>query len=163
MRSEVKGNCNRAGKTIAIVIVSFFGLVFSILISIPVVNNFTALNVEKILLKAPLPDDTELCDSLHIAGKITGNGNGMQFFGAMLIKSGLPIEALDKYYSEYREGGFDYLVEPQTSAEISTSIADHGGIVFSHLEKAENFDGFYIVYSWGRSNYFLSDWDLRGH
>ena len=132
-------------------------------ISTPIINNTIASNIEKTLKKTPLPDATELCDSVNIAGKITGNGNGMQYFGAILIKSSLSEEALDDYYSKYREDEYSYLIEPQTDAEISKRVNDHGGITFPYLNNVDKYDDYYIVYTWGSSNYAFSDFDLRGH
>ena len=71
-------------------------------ISIPLINNHTAYKVEKALCEIPLPEETELIESLSQAGKLTGNGNGMQYFGAILIRSDLSLEELDAYYSGYR-------------------------------------------------------------
>ena len=68
-------------------------------ISLPLINNHTAYKVEKALCEIPLPEETELIESLSQAGKLTGNGNGMQYFGAILIRSELSLEELDAYYS----------------------------------------------------------------
>ena len=38
-----------------------------------------------------LPKNTELIESIYKAGKLVGNGNGMQYFGVILIKSELPL------------------------------------------------------------------------
>ena len=67
-------------------------------ISIPLINDHTAYKVEKTLCEIPLPEETELIESLSQAG----NGNGMQYFGAILIRSELSLEELDAYYSDYR-------------------------------------------------------------
>ena len=63
-------------------------------ISIPLINNHTAYKVEKELCETPLPEKTELIESISRAGKLTGNGNGMQYFGAILIRSDLSLEEL---------------------------------------------------------------------
>ena len=63
-------------------------------ISIPLINNHTAYKVEKALCEIPLPEETELIESLSQAGKLMGNGNGMQYFGAILIRSDLSLEEL---------------------------------------------------------------------
>ena len=63
-------------------------------ISLPLINNHTAYKVEKALCEIPLPEETELIESLSLAGKLTGNGNGMQYFGAILIRSELSLEEL---------------------------------------------------------------------
>ena len=46
-------------------------------ISIPLINNHTAYKVEKELCEIPLPEETELIESLSQAGKLTGNGNAV--------------------------------------------------------------------------------------
>ena len=80
-------------------------------ISIPLINNHTAYKVEKALCEIPLPEETELIESLSQAGKLTGNGNGMQYFGAILIRSELSLEELETYYSDYRSNEWECLVE----------------------------------------------------
>ena len=87
-------------------------------ISIPLINNHTAYKVEKELCETPLPEKTELIESISRAGKLTGNGNGMQYFGAILIRSDLSLEELDAYYSGYRSNEWEYLVDIQEGQEI---------------------------------------------
>ena len=74
-------------------------------ISIPLINNHTAYKVEKTLCEIPLPEETELIESLSQAGKLTGNGNGMQYFGAILIRSDLSLEDSE----EIKDSGY-YIV-----------------------------------------------------
>lgn len=71
-------------------------------ISISFINNNIAYKVEKELCETPLPEKTELIESISRAGKLTGNGNGMQYFGAILIQSELSLKELDDYYSDHR-------------------------------------------------------------
>lgn len=92
-------------------------------LSIPLINNYTAYKVEKALCEIPLPEETELIESLSQAGKLTGNGNGMQYFGAILIRSELSLEELDAYYSDYRSNEWEYLVETQEGQPIE--VIDH--------------------------------------
>ena len=127
-------------------------------ISIPLVNNHTAYKVEKALCEIPLPEETELIESLSQAGKLTGNGNGMQYFGAILIKSELSLEELDAYYSDYRRNEWEYLVEIQEGQSID--VIEHGELQFSEEIKGS---GYYIVYSWGSGNSLLKELDMRGH
>ena len=87
-------------------------------ISIPLINNHTAYKVEKELCETPLPEKTELIESISRAGKLTGNGNGMQYFGAILIQSELSLKELDDYYSDHRSNEWEYLVEIQEGQSI---------------------------------------------
>ena len=127
-------------------------------ISIPLINNHTAYKVEKTLCEIPLPEKTELIESLSQAGKLTGNGNGMQYFGAILIRSELSLEELDAYYSDYRSNEWEYLVETQERQSIE--VIDHGTLQFTEEIKDSGYD---IVYSWGSGNSLLEELDIRGH
>ena len=53
----------------------------------PIVNDRIAEQTADKLADLPLPDHTEMLESVYEAGKLTGNGNGMQYFGAILIQS----------------------------------------------------------------------------
>ena len=117
-----------------------------------------AYKVEKALCEIPLPEETELIESLSQAGKLTGNGNGMQYFGAILIKSELSLEELDAYYSDYRRNEWEYLVEIQEGQSID--VIEHGELQFSEEIKGS---GYYIVYSWGSGDSLLQELDIRGH
>ncbi|MBQ7089121.1 MAG: hypothetical protein IJN04_05725 [Clostridia bacterium] len=144
---------------VAMVFIAVVLLLFSVVI--PVVNNAIALGVENDLKSIPLPAKTELVESTSKAGKMVGNGNGMQYFGAILIKSDLSLEKLDAYYQTYRMGSFDCLIAGQLSNEILA--VEHGDLAFRHNEYGV---GYYIVYTWGSAPHWLRDWldtDLRGH
>ena len=127
-------------------------------ISISFINNNIAYKVEKELCETPLPEKTELIESISRAGKLTGNGNGMQYFGAILIRSDLSLEELDAYYSDYRSNEWECLVETQEGQHIE--VIDHGTLQFSEEIKDS---GYYIVYSWGSGNSLLEELDIRGH
>ena len=94
-------------------------LILAAFVSVPVYNNYCAYNVEKMLCETPLPEQTELIEAISQTGKLTGNGNGMQYFGAILIKSELSLEELETYYSDYRSNEWEYLVEIQEGQSLS--------------------------------------------
>lgn len=132
-------------------------LILAIFVSVPVYNNYCAYKVEKVLCETPLPEQTELIEAISQTGKLTGNGNGMQYFGAILIRSELSLEELNTYYSDYRSNEWDYLVEVQEG--WSVEVIDHGTLQFSEEIKDS---GYYIVYSWGNGNSLLKELDIRG-
>ena len=127
-------------------------------ISISFINNNIAYKVEKELCETPLPEKTELIESISRAGKLTGNGNGMQYFGAILIRSDLSLEELDAYYSGYRSNEWECLVETQEGQSIE--VIDHETLQFSEEIKDSVY---YILYSWGSGNSLLEELDIRGH
>ena len=78
--------------TIFICVIVLIPVLFYATISI--VNNCIANNIEQQLIALELPENTELSDSISIAAKIFGNGNGMQYFGAILVTSDLSEDEL---------------------------------------------------------------------
>lgn len=119
------------------------------------VNNLTAKGISDELKRLPLPPNTTLVDSTSKAGKLCGNGNGMQYIGAVLLKSELSADELNLYYSKYRKNNYDCII---TSA--NDPIIEHGKLTFS---SAQNTDNCYIVYSWGDGIPLFCELDLRGH
>ena len=114
--------------------------------------------MEKELCETQLPEKTELIESISRAGKLTGNGNGMQYFGAILIQSELSLKELDDYYSDHRSNEWEYLVEIQEGQSID--VIDHETLNFG---KEINDAVYYIVYSWESENSLLKELDIRGH
>ena len=141
-----------------VIIYGCLGIVLCFIISIPIVNDYCAYMVEKELCATPLPENTQLIDSVSKAGKLTGNGNGVQYLGAILIQSELTTEQLDSYYLHYRENEWEYLVTVQTDRDLSFIELDH--LRFSQEVTA---DGYYIVYSWGKGIELYEMLDMRGH
>ena len=130
-------------------------LLVGFIVSIPLVNNASAKNVEKSLVDIELPEKTELVESMSRAEKLVGNGNGMQYFGAILIKSELSLDELTDYYSEKLDGA---VVKEQKSQNIEFL---HGFVSFES-ELDEN-DNYYIVYCFGDGIFPFSELDIRGH
>ena len=130
-------------------------LLAGFIISIPLVNNGSAKDVEKSLTDIALPEDTELVESISEAGKFVGNGNGMQYFGAILVKSELSEEELNAYYSEKLDGA---VAKEQKTQNIEFL---HGFVSFE-TELDEN-DNYYIVYCFGSGIFPFSELDIRGH
>ena len=143
-------------ETLKFIFIAVLIFVIVLSISIPIVNNISAAKVEKELLKIELPENTEITESLSEAGKFTGNGNGMQYLGAMLIKSELSLEELDRYYSKKNK----YIeVEEQNSQKIEH--IEHGEISFKNPVSAD--ENYYIVYLYGEGIEFFAESDIRGH
>lgn len=105
-----------------------------------------------------MPEKTKIIDSVSLAGKLVGNGNGMQYFGAILLKSKLSLNDLEDYYSVYQKNDWSYVVEAQKTQIIE--MVEHSRISFS--EKIDD-EGYYIVYSWGDGPEILEELDIRGH
>ena len=147
---------DKVRRWIRVIMVFIAALLIAFAAVIPIVNNAIALGVENQLKKLPLPPDTELIESTSRAAKIVGSGNGMQYFGAILVKSDLPYDALQAHYEQH-----DCVVQAQLSSEIEW--ANSNAPSFQH----KDYDGpYFIVYRWGSAPAWLRDLldtDLRGH
>lgn len=137
-----------------VIIVAVLCLPFLLYGGIVMANDRIADGVEQELRQLELPEGTELVESVSIAGKLAGNGNGMQYYGALLIKSEMSEEELQAYFDSAYEG-----------LTVSKQESD---AVFSH--RYEQFDGgddLYTVSAWGsgKSGFLqvLLNFDLRGH
>ena len=124
----------------------------------PFVNDLTAKQTAEGLRALPLPEDTRLVETAYAAGKLTGNGNGMQYFGAVLLQSGLSLAELEAHYADCAQHDWECCVEPQADSAIRA--VEHGSL---RLDTSVSGEGYYIVYSWGSGLPFFQEFDLRGH
>lgn len=151
---------SKKNKAALIIISAVVILCAAFCVSIPVVNDLYAKRVADELSALPLPENTRIAEKTSAAGKLWGNGNGMQYMGALLIESGLTLEELEAFYSE---NGPEYCsVSRQSGKEIT--VTEHGKLGF----KTEiNSDNYYIVYALGKCDSFIiqlyAEFDLRGH
>ncbi len=146
-------------KVVRVIGIALVVLVVTMGISSPFVNNYSAAKIEKRLLALPLPEKTEYIESISRAGKMTGNGNGMQFLGAMLIQSELTLEELDVYYATYRENQWDCIVEVQDSPILE--FVEHAEISF--VTDISPDEGYFVVYTWGNGIVPFEMLDIRGN
>ena len=145
-------------KVIKWFLITIFLSVLVFLISIPIVNDFSARHAASEIAALPLPQNTRIVERVSRADKLVGSGNGMQFFGAVLLESDLSLEELENHYAAYRKEDWQYIVEVQNTQKIS--VIEHGSLSFKTDVSNGNF---YIVYSWGDGISPFQDFDLRGH
>ena len=94
---------------------------------------------------------------------MSGNGNGMQYVGVMLIKSDMKMDDLEKYYEDFSNEKHEIGVFSDPSKIIEDWRLD--------LDSDVGKEGYYLVYSWtdvyseslSGVDEFFSEWDLRGH
>lgn len=154
---EVKrAGSRRAAGTVWTMVLGVVLIVAGFAVSVPVVNDAAAREVETELLSLPLPAGTERIDSTAQAGRLVGNGNGMQYLGALLIRSDQSLEQLRSFYRAYDDPAV--AVIPTTGTEIG-EFHGAGGFLARAGEA-----GTFIVYAWGDGpGWFYEDVDLRGH
>lgn len=136
-------------------------LLIGVPLFINIQNNIIADNMKKELLNTKLPNNTNIVDSISVAGKLTGNGNGMQYFGAILLKTDLSKEELEEHYNQYRNDKYSFLVSKQNTNKVE--MIEHGSYKFEKYNENDK-EKYFIIYSWGSpKNDFLMELDLRGH
>jgi len=121
----------------------------SILMNIAVVmtNNRIADAMETLLREHPLPPETELLDSLSVAEKVDGNGNGMQYFGMILVQSSLTEEQLEEHYraaieEAHRVPVYGYADWISVTRQESPTVFEYRGYRFDNYQ--ENADCYRI-------------------
>lgn len=145
-----------------------FAILIAVLLSVyPIIhaiNNRIAEDLKNTLLEAPLPPNTELVDSISIAGKVEGNGNGMQYFGAILLRSALDADELYTHYADYAAAA-DWL---EVDLQESEYLFEYYDYRFDNWNAEE---ALYCVSLWNESasgcedslGEALLNLDLRGH
>ncbi len=131
-------------------------LIVLVTVSVPLINNLLAKEIAGDVREIKLPTGAVYVESFAQAGKLVGNGNGLQYVGGILIKSDLSKEDLQAYYEQK---GLECTIEQQSDRSIDF---DHGSILLRNDISDGNY---YVVYTWGNRYYnsIISDLDIRGH
>lgn len=146
-------------KVILIIASAFVLLAVCFCVSIPVVNDLYAKRIADELSALPLPENTRIAEKMSAAAKLWGNGNGMQYMGALLLESELPLDELEEFYSE---SAMPCRISRQDGKTIK--VTEHGNYGFNTEIDS---DSYYIVYALGGDGSALqqlyAELDLRGH
>ena len=136
-------------------IISYIGIVIT--------NNSIADKIERELVSYELPTNTKLVDSISAAAKLTGNGNGMQYMGAILVDSDLSAEELKEYYSTefdfievnvQETVNLDFIQRVTFNADIKPGEKTYYSIICWDDNRRETFGNFISE---------LLDFDIRGY
>lgn len=132
-------------------------VVIGFAVSIPIVNDVAARDVETRLLDLPIPEGAERIDSMAQAGKLVGNGNGMQYLGALLIRGDDSVGELQRFYGVHGETvGLSITVTPADDLE---GFHGAGGFLAHSGEP-----GTFVVQAWGNGpGEIFEEFDIRGH
>ena len=145
------------GKRISKVVLILFGAIIIGLIAASFViktqNDKVAKNIVREIKNIPVPEKTSIEDEVCAVGKLSGNGDGMQYFGAVLLKS----EELQEYYGEYADSKYSDIVARQDNERVE--VVEHRELRFNTDIDTEDY---YIVYTWGDYDGIASELDLRG-
>ena len=80
-----------------------FSIIFIICVELVIVliNNQIADGIKKELIRTQSIPEIQIIESISIAGKIFGNGNGIQYTGAILVKSTISQNRIKEYYTSF--------------------------------------------------------------
>ncbi len=142
---------------IIISIIIFVFILIFIVMAFMKVNDYSAYRVLTELKGVPLPEKTVMVDSTYAAGKMIGNGNGMQFLGDVLIKSELSYEELKDYYNNYSDTELTVFEKDNITYYFHRK---HYELTFKNYPNNSNY---YVVYKWGKGMAFFEFFDIRGY
>ena len=135
------------------------------------VNDGIAHSMEQEILSCPLPENTELLDSISIAAKVYGNGNGMQYNSGILVRSELDESELREHYAKYAHGFKErFGMKPYLSVERMETpvIFEYRDYSFDNWQPGgKNYRVFLIVETVAGCEETIGEallnMDLRGH
>ncbi len=131
-------------------------------VGIVITNNCVANRIETKLVKYQLPANTTLVDSLSVAGKMVGCGNGMQYMGCLLVESDLTGEELQAHYSTEFD---DIEVHLQETAYLEfIESANYSKCSFETFSPQQG-KTYYAIACFNTSGNLpdILDFDIRGH
>ncbi|MBO5778592.1 MAG: hypothetical protein J6R82_03390 [Clostridia bacterium] len=121
-------------------------------------NDALLNGVESDLCDALEAEEIAVIESKSVCGKLNGNGNGMNFFAAALVKA--TPEALDAVVSALSEEHERVSYVKQTAAKIDLSYLEHRTLIYDHKDYSDGEYYTVYVYDSGLKSFPL---DVRGH
>lgn len=130
----------------------------------PIINNLLLNNFANNFNECPLPDRTEFIEQESVCGKLSGNGNGMNFFSGIVIKSDLSLEELEEYYMDKKSKSFDKKNNIEIdviSAKGPDGYLEHRDVNFDSLINMNDYTGYYVISVFDGG--YSGGWDIRAH
>lgn len=154
----------KSGWILQLVIICFIIGLFVLMFNY---NSFVLIKFSSQLFEMDLPEDIYVIEKCKLRGKLNGNGNGMDFFACILVKTERSQKELHNYLEnqEFTPAKKHEMVETEViklqSNRLETKYVEHGEIVFESIKSEADFDDYYvlIIYDGGYS----ADFDISGH
>ena len=167
-------------------VIKLIGLVLAIIFVIlilpffifPIANNITLSGFSKQLYEIEIPN-TKVLEKHSVCGKLTGNGNGMDFLACVLVETDLTFEELKsefeskkfKYakpgatlqYGGFKDGKYPVSTDvvKVDDGKLNTAYLAHAEIKFGNPKNWDDYSKYYaLVISDGG---YSAGFDLRGH
>ena len=138
-------------KVFKYIIVVFILLVISPFILSPIINNLWLNQMAKEFKAYSLPEQTNFIEQESVCGKLNGNGNGMNFFSCILVKSDLSLAEIQEYYKgkSFKSFNKNYQVEveviPANGYKLQTQYLEHRDVYFDKLKNLNAYTGYYVI------------------
>ncbi|MBE6692517.1 MAG: hypothetical protein E7586_04195 [Ruminococcaceae bacterium] len=152
-------------KPLKIVLAVFIALVVSMLLfvlSFFINHNFLInhhLTQEfKDIIKSE--SEIEIIQSKSVRGKLNGNGNGINYFGTVLVKANSDEDLkklLTKLDEEFETVGYAI----QSGEQVNNRLIEHVNLEYD--ENLSNDETYYSIYYFNASNKYSYPFDIRGH
>ena len=111
-------------------------------------------------LESTVSKQTQILDKAYVYGKLNGNGNGVQYFGAVLVADTLEEEItriVEDLSDQYEEVGY----KKQNGNQIQLKCLEHRTLCFSDSSVSDN-KQYYIVYFFNSQHPLSWRLDLAG-
>ena len=134
-------------------------------------NTFVLIKFSSQLFEMDLPEDIHVIEKYKVRGKLNGNGNGMDFFACILVKTKRSQKELYDYLNnqEFTPAKNHEIVEKEIKKLQSNCLESKyvetaskcTPVTFESIKNEINFDDYYvlIIYDGGYS----ADFDILGH
>lgn len=144
-------------------------LVFIPFIISPILNEIRLNRFSKQLSNLSLPYNTESVEREVACGKLNGNGNGMDYFACILIKSDLSLDELIQYYKSkkfkpakiFSKKAVEIDIKHSTGYKLESEYIENRDIYFDSLKSESDYLKYYIVMIYDGG--YDAGFDLRGH
>lgn len=140
-------------------------LVFFLIITLALVflGNLNRILLYQMMhtLESTVTTEFRIIDKASIYGKLNGNGNGIQFFGAVLIE-GESEESISTIVKELSDQYEEVSYTKQHNSEIKVKHLEHRTLQFSFSSFSEN-KQYFIIYFFNSQNPYSWPFDLAGH
>lgn len=142
-------------------------IIIGLFLLIPSYNSYILTKFSSQLFSMDLPDDIFVMEKYKIRGKLNGNGNGMDFFACILVKTERSKEELHDYLNnqKFSPAKNHEMVETEVvklwKNRLETKYVVNEDVMFETIKDEIDFDDYYalIIYDGG----YASDFDILGH
>lgn len=156
-------NKGKALKRVILSIAALALVIVALAVSPYVYDNVYLSGMERGISKVDNVDGVDVLETKGICGRLNGNGNGMQFLAAALIKvdDGVDTEdIIEQAEASCKSASYCKVME-YDGGELSCQELERGRLTFE--SEIDDTASYYILYVYGANNSLLSSLDIRGH